>query len=260
MSAELVDVGAGTAPTDYAGKTIAGRIVLADGPLPAVHRLACEERKAAGFLSAFPNQTTAWSGDDRDLVPLGTPLAVSPDNRFAFMVSKRQAEEFRRRLAAGERIVLRADGPAKMNPATFDVVSATIRARIGPPRGRPDGASVHQSAGANDNALGQRRAVRDREGSPERRGRGWERLAGRSDFSGCRRSRARSLARSVTPRCGPSLVAGIPGHGGEDALDDGGTLHVSRSAESLPHAVDEIAARFLDHGAGSSAVPSRARR
>ena len=122
LSAELVDVGRGTDPQDYAGKAVAGRIVLADGPLPAVHRLACEERKASGFLSAYPNQTTAWSGDDRDLVRWGHLSPYRLDNRFAFMVSKRQAEDFRARLAGGERIVLRATVAAKMKPATFDVL------------------------------------------------------------------------------------------------------------------------------------------
>src|SRR6185295_15646919 len=71
LTAELVDVGRGTAPADYAGKDVKGRLVLASGALPLVHRRAVEERGAAGFLSDFPNQRTAWSGDDRDLVRWG---------------------------------------------------------------------------------------------------------------------------------------------------------------------------------------------
>ena len=83
-----------------------GRIVLADGPLPDVHRAACEERGAAGFLSDFPNQTTAWSGDDRDLVRWGHLSPYQLRNRFAFMISRRQAEGLRARLAAGAMLAM----------------------------------------------------------------------------------------------------------------------------------------------------------
>ena len=38
VTAELVDVGAGTSPKDYEGRDVRGKIVLADGPLPTVHR------------------------------------------------------------------------------------------------------------------------------------------------------------------------------------------------------------------------------
>ncbi|HSB37002.1 MAG TPA: DUF4910 domain-containing protein, partial [Thermoanaerobaculia bacterium] len=155
VTAVLVDVGEGTKVSDYAGKDVRGRLVLADGDLPAVHRLACEERGAAGFLSAYPNQRTPWSGDDRDLVRWGHLSPYQLQNRFAFMVSKRQAEELRARLAAGEKLVLHAAVKARMVPATYDVVVATI------PGTDPSAGEVavtahlcHQSAGANDNASG----------------------------------------------------------------------------------------------------------
>src|SRR5215831_8585135 len=155
VTAELVDVGAGSSPKDYEGRDVRGRIVLADGGLPTVHRLACEERGAAGFLSDFPNQTTAWSGDDRDLVRWGHLSPYQTANRFAFMLSKRQAADLRARLAAGEKVRLRARVSAKMVPATFDVVVATI------PGTDPSAGEVvltahlcHESAGANDNASG----------------------------------------------------------------------------------------------------------
>src|SRR5207253_567365 len=155
VTAELVDVGRGTSTRDYDGKEVRGKLVLADGPLPTVHRLACEERGAAGFLSAYPNQRTPWSGDDRDLIRWGHLSPYQLQNRFAFMVSKRQAEELRARLAAGEKITLHARVEAKMTPATYDVVVATI------PGTDPGAGEVvltahlcHESAGANDNASG----------------------------------------------------------------------------------------------------------
>src|SRR5262245_60111423 len=155
VTAEVVDVGAGTKAEDYAGREVAGRIVVASGPLPDVHRRAVEERGAAGFLSDFPKQTTAWSGDDRDLVRWGHLSPYQEKNAFALMLSKRQSEDLRRRLRGGEKVVLRARVRARLVPATYDVVTAVIP-------GRDAGAGevllsahlCHQSAGANDNASG----------------------------------------------------------------------------------------------------------
>ena len=59
VEAPLVDVGAGTAESDYAGKDVRGKIVLADGVLASVQRLAVLEYGAAGIVSDMPNQTTA---------------------------------------------------------------------------------------------------------------------------------------------------------------------------------------------------------
>lgn len=255
VSAELVDVGRGTDPKDYAGKAVAGRIVLADGPLPAVHRLACEERNVAGFLSGFPNQTTAWSGDDRDLVRWGHLSPYRLDNRFAFMVSKRQAEDFRARLAAGERIVLRAKVAARMTPANFDVVSATI-----PGSDRSAGEVVltahlcHESAGANDNASGSAalfgiaRALRSAMGRGLAGPRRTIRFLWLPEIAGSQAWLVRH------PEIAKRLVAGIHlDMVGGMLSTTRGTLHVSRSAESLPHVVDEIARAFLEEVLAASA-------
>src|SRR6185503_11968014 len=64
----LVDVGMGTSPKDYEGKEVMGRTVLAGGGVAAVHKLACDERGAAGILSYQQNQVTGWSGDYLDNV------------------------------------------------------------------------------------------------------------------------------------------------------------------------------------------------
>jgi aminopeptidase YwaD len=71
------------------------------------------------------------------------------------MLSKRQANGYRARFAAAEKITLHAVVHAQMTPASLDVVSATI------PGTDPSAGEVvltahlcHQSAGANDNASG----------------------------------------------------------------------------------------------------------
>jgi hypothetical protein len=126
VTAEIVEVGEGTRPEDYVGKPVAGRIVVASGELELAHRLACLEHGALGLLSDYPNQTTAWSGDDRDLVRWGHLSPYEKKNRFAFMLSKRQAQALRDRLRAGEVVVVRARVRARMQPASYDVVSAVL--------------------------------------------------------------------------------------------------------------------------------------
>jgi aminopeptidase YwaD len=155
VTAALVDVGKGTRPEDYEGKDVRGKVVLAGGDLPTVHRLAVEERGAVGMLSYYPNQRTGWSGDDPDLVRWGHLDPANTGNKFAFMTSPRQARALQGRLAAGEAIVLKAEVEARLVPDYFEVVTALI-----PGTDRADEEIVfschldHQSPGANDNASG----------------------------------------------------------------------------------------------------------
>ncbi|HEY2943221.1 MAG TPA: DUF4910 domain-containing protein, partial [Vicinamibacteria bacterium] len=248
VTAEVVDVGGGTSAADYAGREVRGRIALASGGLPSAHRLACEERGAAGLLSDFPNQTTAWSGDDRDLVRWGHLSAYQTRNTFAFMLSKRQSAALRARLAAGEKVVLRAHVRARMVPASYDVVSATIAGAE-----RPDQEVLltahfcHQSPGANDNASGSaailevaralRAAIADGTLEPPRR---TIRFLWLPEIAG---SQAWLVRR---PELAARAVAGIHMDmvGGLLSTTHG-TLHLSRSAETLPHVVNEIARAWL---------------
>jgi hypothetical protein len=155
VTADLVDAGAGTAAADYEGRDVKGKIVLAGGGVAAAHSEAVEKRGAAGVLSYQSNQTTGWSGDYQDNVRWGHLSPYNAENRFAFMISLRQARAYRDRLARGERIQLRAVVRARVRPATFDVVTATI------PGTDPEAGEIvyschlcHQKPGANDNASG----------------------------------------------------------------------------------------------------------
>jgi aminopeptidase YwaD len=249
VTAELVDVGAGSSPKDYEGRDVRGGIVLADGGLPTVHRLACEERGAAGFLSDFPNQTTAWSGDDRDLVRWGHLSPYQTANRFAFMLSKRQAADLRARLAAGEKIRLRARVSAKMVPATFDVVVATI------PGTDPSAGEVvltahlcHESAGANDNASGSAAilevarslasAIRERKLSPPRR---TIRFLWLPEIAGSQAYLIRhpEVAKRLVGGIHMDMVGGL-------LSTTKGTFHLSLTAASLPHVVNHIARAWFE--------------
>src|SRR6185436_10316690 len=125
--AALVDVGNGTSATDYEGKDVKGKLVLAGGNVATAHEFACGERGAAGVVSYQQNQVTGWSGDYVDNVRWGHLSPYYPKNRFAFMISLRRAREFKERLARGEQIVLQAKVTAATKPGNYEVVTAVIR-------------------------------------------------------------------------------------------------------------------------------------
>jgi aminopeptidase YwaD len=149
----LVDVGAGTSEADFTGKNVLGKIVLADGGLATVQRMAVMEHGAAGIVSDMPNQTTAWSGLDQTLVRWGHLDALLPKG-FAFMVSRQTAAALREQLKRGP-VTLSAHVKAEVAPGHWTVVTATI------PGTDPAAGEVvfschldHQRPGANDNGSG----------------------------------------------------------------------------------------------------------
>jgi len=103
VSAELVDVGSGTTEDDYQGRDVSGRVVLAHGPLGAVHRMAVGERGAAGVVwypnpmmeryVSYPDQVH-WS---RLPVP---GVGEEEGAGFAFILSLRQGLQLRTELAS----------------------------------------------------------------------------------------------------------------------------------------------------------------
>ena len=250
VTAELVDVGAGAAAADYQGKEVRGRLVLADGDPAVVHKQAVEQRGAAGILSDYPNQKTAWSGLDPDLVRWGHLDPYQTANRFAFMLSSGQAAALRAELVRGP-VKLRAHVRARMVAASFDVVSATI-----PGTDRTAGEIVltahlcHQRAGANDNAsgsaalLGVARALRAAGLPPPRR---TIRFLWLPEIAGSQAWLARNPEIAARLRAGVHLdmVGGRP-----DVTH--ASLHVSRTASALPHVANEIARAFVDEVARAS--------
>jgi len=154
VEATLVDVGVGTSEADYTDKQIRGKLVLADGSLAAVQRMAVMEHGAAGIVSDMPNQTTAWSGLDATIVRWGHLDAQVPTG-FAFMVSRGTAAALRAQLSHGHPVTLSAHVKAEVGPGHWTVVTATI-----PGSDAQAGEVVyschldHQRPGANDNGSG----------------------------------------------------------------------------------------------------------
>ena len=157
VTAALVDVGSGVAARDYQGKDLKGKLVLADGPLAVVHRLAVEERGALGLVSYNSNQRTAWWRDDEDLVRWGHLDATGRTNTFGLMISLREARSLQQRLATGAPIVLHAVVKAHND----DTLSYETLVAVLPGTGGPAAGEIvfschldHQKPGANDNASG----------------------------------------------------------------------------------------------------------
>ncbi|HXF13455.1 MAG TPA: M28 family peptidase [Terriglobales bacterium] len=125
-SAELVDVGAGTSDQDYAGKTVAGKIVLASGSLPQVMRKAVWEKQALGVV----DYRTTDAVDHPDLI---SSLQITPwigphgeKPTFAFSLSYREGKALDERLAEGEHLTVHAEVEAATGAGAYPEVIAKI--------------------------------------------------------------------------------------------------------------------------------------
>src|SRR5438552_16157888 len=157
VTADLVDVGNGTAEGDYDGKDVHGKMVLAAAQPGAVQELAVEKFGAAGIISYAQNQRTAWWGEDENLVRWGHLESFPKTKTFGFMVSLKTARALRERLARGEQIHLHAVVRAGDHPANYEIVTATIPGAD--PKLKQEEIAFschldHQRPGANDNASG----------------------------------------------------------------------------------------------------------
>ena len=152
--ADLVDIGVGTAESDYQGRDVRGRLVLTSSQPEAVQDLAVGRFGAAGIISWAQNQRTAWWGEDESLVRWGHLDTFPEHPTFAFMVSPARARGWQERLRRGETVRLRAEVDAGRSPSAYLIPTAIIPGR------RRDREIVyschldHPNPGANDNASG----------------------------------------------------------------------------------------------------------
>lgn len=120
VKAELVDAGGGTSESDYAGKDVRGKIVMAAAQPGSVARLDVERFGAAGIVSYAQNQRTAWWGENENLVRWGHLDTFASVPTFAFMISLKQARSFQQRLSRGEKIRLGASGPVSQPSCNYE--------------------------------------------------------------------------------------------------------------------------------------------
>ena len=157
VTASLVDVGNGMKESDYAGKDVKGKIVLAGAQPGAVQDLAVGKFGALGIVSYAQNQKTAWWSEDDNLIRWGHLETFSTNKTFGFMVSLKTARRLRERLASGEQIILHAVVKAGQHPGNYEVVTATIPGSDPKLKDQEIAFSCHldhQRPGANDNASG----------------------------------------------------------------------------------------------------------
>lgn len=157
VTAELVDVGAGTKESDYSGKNVKGKMVLVSAQPGAVQDLAVGKFGAVGIVSYAQNQKTAWSGEDENLIRWGHLETFSEHKTFGFMVSLKTARGFQERLIKREKITLHAVVKAGQHAGNYEVVTATIPGAD--PKLKEEEIAFschldHQRPGANDNASG----------------------------------------------------------------------------------------------------------
>ena len=151
----LVDIGAGTLASDYAGKGIRGKFVLTSSQPETVVERAVGELGAAGIISYAANQRSAWWKEDDRLVRWGHLQSFPETESFAFMISLGEARKFQERMANGEEIHLYASVDASHQSGKYRFATAAIRGNA-----RADEEIHftchldHPRPGANDNASG----------------------------------------------------------------------------------------------------------
>ena len=174
MTAAVVSVGAGQ-PEDWAGKDVAGKIVLGDAPMSRLFTEAVTKRGALGVLAySLPDYTQPErypTSIQFGRIPLDTA-----SRSWGIFLSFGAREQLRRALAAGP-LTVRVTTDARLFPSEERTVVADVRGATQPDERFVFSAHV-QEPGANDNASGVgaqmemarvlARLVRDGAYSPER--------------------------------------------------------------------------------------------
>jgi len=161
ITAELIDVGAGTKPEDYENKEVKDKLVLATGRAKTVHEQAVYKRGAAGVITdtlAHEMKDVRESVDIPDAHSYQSiwPTAEVLDKvKFGFSLSKRQGNHLRALLKGKKKVKLQAKVDAKLFPSNLDVVTATIQGSAKPSEEIFLIAHLcHPQPSANDNASG----------------------------------------------------------------------------------------------------------
>jgi hypothetical protein len=132
VTAELVYIGSGDREDDYAGKDVKGKIVLASGPVGAVHDLAVRKYGAAG-VATFHNRS-GEPVDRPDQIPWSRLArrsnAPTPDGEgkttFGFILSHRMGMELLDLFEKNASVIAHAKVKTAWYPAEMQVVVATI--------------------------------------------------------------------------------------------------------------------------------------
>jgi aminopeptidase YwaD len=116
---ELIWVGSGR-PDEFAGKDVAGKIVVTEGSAASVHQVACVDKGALGVISI---QGTRPYFDPLQVGWASVRGTADKPAKFAFQLPPREGEYLKRRLLSGAKITVSAEVEAAMRTYTMqDVV------------------------------------------------------------------------------------------------------------------------------------------
>ena len=157
VEAELIDIGKGNSENDYIGKDVKGKLVLTSLQPESVVPLAIEKYGAVGILSYAQNQVTAWFKENDNLIRWGHLDSFSETKTFGFMLSLKQARSFQSRLKSGEEIRFHAKINAGRHAGYYDILTAIIEGSDANLKNEEIAFTCHLDhprPGANDNASG----------------------------------------------------------------------------------------------------------
>jgi hypothetical protein len=156
VTAELVWVGQGINDSDYDGKDVKGKFVLATGYGGMVHREAVVRRGAAAVICYLNDERAADYPDMLAYTGIWPRTSELEQVTFGFNLTNRQGEGLREMLESGQKVVMRGEVQGiGLEPYEMDVVVAQI-----PGKSRPEeelifvGHLDHPKESANDNASG----------------------------------------------------------------------------------------------------------
>ncbi len=125
VTADVVDVGIGARAEDYAGKDVAGKIVLGSAGTNVLQRMGIFERGAVGVLSY--NSLRADSYPDIILsqsISMNAPEGKKPG--FGWAIAPRVGREIADKLGRGQKVTLRSVVKSDSVPGEYEVVHAVI--------------------------------------------------------------------------------------------------------------------------------------
>jgi len=161
ITAELIDVGAGTRSKDYEGKNVKGKFVLATGRAKLVHEQAVYKYGAAGVITdtityEMPCVRESLDVPDAHAYQAIWPTAKQlPKVKFGFSLSKRQGNHLRAIFNSGKTVKLKAKVDASLFKGNEEVITATIKGKQMPDEEIFLIAHLcHPKPSANDNASG----------------------------------------------------------------------------------------------------------
>ncbi|MBI5477080.1 MAG: M28 family peptidase [Ignavibacteriales bacterium] len=156
LTAEVISVDAGTADSNYAGKNVKGKFVLATGSGEDVHRLAVIKYGAKAVISYLDDKRGRENTDMIRYTGIWPRTEELKKVTFGFNISNAQGEKIKSLIANGTKVVLHGKVVGKgLFPSSMKVVVAQINGK------QPNATELvfishldHPKECANDNASG----------------------------------------------------------------------------------------------------------